>query len=198
MTSPVPSAAGDTVTPMPRRRDGAETRAAVLAVARGLFATMPYADVTMKLIAAEAEVSPPLVIKYFGSKDQLFSEAADHRERFNQLLDAPLDQLGRHLVSALLPYTDGGGDPLLGLLFMAGKKDAPIDVRDAIRVQFIDALRERLDGQDAGLRAEVACAELVGFVAMRRVLRSPLLNAMSHDDAIRLYGERIQRLLDGR
>jgi AcrR family transcriptional regulator len=190
-----PGAAG-TLAPG-RRRDGAATRAALVTAARRQFASQPYADVTLRAIAEEAAVSPALVIKYFGSKERLLEQASDYGERFDELLDAPRQRLGRHLVATLLPYTDGGGDPMLGLVFMAGKRGAPEKIRDALRDQFVRRLAARLDGPAADLRAELACAHLVGVAVLRRVMRTPALAASTPDTLVNEVGRRIQRLLDG-
>ena len=51
-------------------------REAILLAAGRAFAKLPYAEVTVRRIAADAGVSPPLVIKRFGSKEELFKTLA--------------------------------------------------------------------------------------------------------------------------
>ena len=51
--------------------------AALLRAARVRFAVYPYPDVTVRDVAADVGVSAALVMKYFGSKDELFLAALD-------------------------------------------------------------------------------------------------------------------------
>ncbi|MET7535043.1 TetR/AcrR family transcriptional regulator [Streptomyces sp. NPDC055059] len=67
----------DRTAPEPRRgrsHDPEGRRGAVLAAARRLFAAQGYKGVGIRAIAAEAGVTPGLVMAYFGSKDGLFRE----------------------------------------------------------------------------------------------------------------------------
>ncbi|MFE5028021.1 TetR family transcriptional regulator [Streptomyces sp. NPDC056656] len=67
----------DRTTPEPRRgrsHDPEGRRSAVLEAARRLFAAQGYKGVGIRAIAAEAGVTPGLVMAYFGSKDGLFRE----------------------------------------------------------------------------------------------------------------------------
>jgi len=184
--------------PTAERRDSRTTRKLVLAEARRRFATHSYGDVTLKDIAADAGVSAPLVIKYFGTKERLFREAADFRDQFDRMLDAPNEDLGRHLVTTLLAvHREEGVDPLLALLFMSSKRDSPPSVRRALRQQFIERLAARLSGDDRQLRAELVCAEIVGVSALRRVIRSQVLTRADHDSLVLLLAPRVQQLVDG-
>ena len=54
------------------RASGQETRRRILAAADDLFSARGYEDVTVRDIAAAADADPALVIRYFGSKNELF------------------------------------------------------------------------------------------------------------------------------
>lgn len=78
--SPVPQAGRDTgqSAAAPRRpgsHDPEGNRRAVLDAARRLFGAHGYTGVGVRAIAAEAGVTPGLVMAYFGTKDGLFREA---------------------------------------------------------------------------------------------------------------------------
>ncbi|MCT9011257.1 TetR/AcrR family transcriptional regulator [Streptomyces rhizosphaerihabitans] len=78
--SPVPQAGRDTgqSAAAPRRpgsHDPEGNRRAVLDAARRLFGAHGYKGVGVRAIAAEAGVTPGLVMAYFGTKDGLFREA---------------------------------------------------------------------------------------------------------------------------
>lgn len=88
--------------PGTRRRDAEASRAAILRAARVLFARHAYSDITLKAVAEQAGVSAPLIVKYFGSKERLFSRVLSFEDDAEALLDAPLEELGRHMVTLLL------------------------------------------------------------------------------------------------
>ncbi len=64
-------------------------RIAILRAARRAFALQPYNVVTLRGIAADANVSAALIVKHFGSKEALFDQVADFSEAAEMLLDAP-------------------------------------------------------------------------------------------------------------
>src|SRR5262249_43712964 len=64
---------------MQKVRKSDRTRAAILDAAQKLFAEHGHERTTVREIAAKASVDPALVIRYFGSKDELFVRAAAFR-----------------------------------------------------------------------------------------------------------------------
>jgi hypothetical protein len=61
--------------PPRRRRDPEASRAAILEAAREVFAERGYARATIREIARRAGVTHGLVMRHFGSKEQLLIEA---------------------------------------------------------------------------------------------------------------------------
>ncbi|HEX2401955.1 MAG TPA: helix-turn-helix domain-containing protein, partial [Mycobacterium sp.] len=61
----------------PRARNATQTRADILAAARVRFGSDGYERTTLRAVAADVGVDAALVIRYFGSKQELFAEAAD-------------------------------------------------------------------------------------------------------------------------
>lgn len=106
--------ATDTAAPGP----AATGRDAILLAARRAFTQRPYAEVTIRGIAADAGVSASLVVKHFGRKEQLFNTVADFGPAAEELLGAPLHGLGRHMVLTLVRRRrEQKGDPLLRVVF---------------------------------------------------------------------------------
>ena len=62
-----------------RPRDAAQTRADILAAARRRFAAEGFERTTLRAIAADVGVDAALVIRYFGSKQDLFATATEFR-----------------------------------------------------------------------------------------------------------------------
>src|ERR1700739_4907811 len=60
-----------------RPRNASRTRADILAAARRRFGAEGYERTTLRAVAADVGVDAALVIRYFGSKQNLFAAAAD-------------------------------------------------------------------------------------------------------------------------
>ena len=58
-----------------KRRSSEETREAILTATRRIFADKGFDRTTIRMIAAEAGCDPALVMRYFGSKRDLFNAA---------------------------------------------------------------------------------------------------------------------------
>ncbi|MFJ9809154.1 TetR family transcriptional regulator [Streptomyces sp. NPDC101158] len=179
---------------------GAETgREAIIRAARRAFTLKPYAEVTMRGIAAAAGVSPSLIVKRFGSKEALFNTVVDFRPAAAELFAAPLPGLGRHLVLTMVDLRDRlRGDPLLRVVFSLGIEDERTQLRSRFREQVTDRLTGILTGPDAGLRAELVAGQLLGLGATLSLHRPD--GATAHATAERLadlYAPGIQHLVDG-
>ncbi|ELP70500.1 transcriptional regulator, TetR family [Streptomyces turgidiscabies Car8] len=178
------------------RRDAEQTRAAILRAARYLFARHAQADITLKAVAERAGVSPPLILKYFGNKDALFARLMSFAEDADAVLDAPLDDLGRHMVRHLLTgQTERGADPVLRIVFAPVQGDQGDIMRANFRTQVSDRLAGRLTGPDPGLRAELAVATLLGLGVMYGIARGTHLREATVDDIVDRYAPTVQALL---
>src|SRR5262245_24774569 len=78
------------------------TRAAILASAATLFAAHGYERTTVRDIAAGAGIDPSMVIRYFGSKDELFARVAEPDLRLPDLRTVAHAQIGETLVRHFL------------------------------------------------------------------------------------------------
>lgn len=186
-----------TVEPERRRRTAEQTRRLILDAAGVAFATRPYREITLKDIAEDAGVSAPLIIKYFGSKEQLYDELVDFKESAALLFDAPLEKLGARMV-ALFARPTAPHKPLsMNILFMSGASEANNrKLRENYSSQMIDALVARLSGPDARMRAELAMSMLMGLAFMRRRMMQEKATG-SVDEVVAVYGPLVQQLLDG-
>jgi AcrR family transcriptional regulator len=184
-TSPTTSA--------PVRRDAEATKAAILKAARYLLARHAHADITLKAVAERAGVSAPLILKYFGNKDTLFARVMSFETDADALLDAPLDELGRHMVRhVLVSQSKQGADPLLRIVF-APLHGAQGDIlRANFRTQVTERLTERLRGPDAGLRAELAVANLLGLGVMYGIARGAHVRDAALEEIVDRYAPAVQ------
>ncbi|MEV6741141.1 TetR family transcriptional regulator [Streptomyces sp. NPDC051104] len=180
----------------PARRDAETTKAAILRAARHLLARHAHADITLKAVADRAGVSPPLILKYFGNKDTLFSQVMSFEADAAALLDAPLENLGRHMVRhVLLSQTRQGADPLLRIVFAPLHGEQGDILRANFRTQVSDRLAARLSGPDAGLRAELAVSALLGLGVMFGIARGTHLRAAELDDIAYRWAPAVQAQL---
>lgn len=169
----------------PARRDAEVTKAAILRAARHLLARHPHADITLKAVADRAGVSAPLILKYFGNKDTLFSQVMSFESDAAALLDAPLEDLGRHMVRhVLVSQTEKGADPVLRIVFAPLHGEQGDILRTNFRTQVSDRIAARLCGPDAGLRAELAVGVLLGLGVMFGIARGTHLRAAELEDIV--------------
>jgi AcrR family transcriptional regulator len=193
-----------------RRRDAEASRAAILLAARFMFARHAYSDITLKAVAEEAGVSAPLIVKYFGSKEQLFSRVLSFEEDAVTLLDAPVEELGRHMVTLVLTsQSEGRGAAALRIVFAPLHSGHGDTLRANFKSQVITRLTARLmetgpagaadapDAADAALRAELALGMLLGLGVMYGIARGDAVRGSTVEELADRYAPALQDLLTG-
>ncbi|MGB8939254.1 MAG: TetR family transcriptional regulator [Streptomyces sp.] len=195
-SAPGAATAPDAPAPGPARRDAEATRAAIVRAARYLMARHAHADITLKAVAERAGVSAPLILKYFGNKDALFARIMSFEADAEALLDAPLPVLGHHMVHHLLTgQAEHGADPILRIVFAPLHREQGDTLRDNFRTQVVRRLGERLEGPDAGLRAELAVGTLLGLGVMYGIARGPHLRGTPVAEITERYAPTVQAFL---
>nr|WTB31514.1 TetR family transcriptional regulator [Streptomyces sp. NBC_00830] len=190
-TVPVPS-------PSSVPTDQGTGRDAILRAARRAFTQRPYAEVTIRGIAADAGVSPSLVVKHFGRKEELFNTVADFGPAAEELFDAPLDTLGRHMVLTLVRRRrELQSDPLLRVVFSLGNQDERSLLRDRFHEQVTEALIARLPGRERTLRAELIAGHLLGLGATLSLHREGAGSLATPEHLADLYAPALQTLITG-
>ncbi|MFE2944181.1 TetR family transcriptional regulator [Streptomyces sp. NPDC059255] len=178
--------------------DAGTGRAAILRAARRAFAFRPYAEVTLRGIAADAGVSASLIVKHFSTKERLFNTVADFGPAADQLFAAPLGELGRHLVLTLVrSRREQQGDPLLRVVFALGNDDERALLRERFDEQITQRLAGLLTGRDRTLRAELIAGQLLGLGAVQSLYRSGAGGRTTPEGIADLYAPAVQRLIDG-
>ncbi len=171
------------------------TRDRVLTAAQRLFAERGYARVSIRQIAAEAGVSPALVMKLGGSKEQIYADATPPRQ--SPLgPDWPDDRVGVELVRRVLARrADDAVEPWLQALLEVLDAPDPAAATDRFTAQFVARIADRVgDRPRRTQRAELVAAMLLGLASAARPLR--LLDD-DEDWTIARYGELVQSLIDG-
>ncbi|HET7665125.1 MAG TPA: TetR family transcriptional regulator [Mycobacterium sp.] len=178
------------------RRSAAETTAVILAAAKQRFAESGYERATIRAIAADANIDPSMVMRYFGSKEQLFAAAADFDLQLPDLSGVERERLGDRLVAHFLDRWERD-EALVVLLRSSTTND---EAAQRMRKIFSTQLRPviaQIDPADAPRRAGLVATQVLGLALCRYVLRLPPVVAMSHDEVVASLGPTIQRYLEG-
>ncbi|TXL85525.1 TetR family transcriptional regulator [Streptomyces sp. IB2014 016-6] len=173
-------------------------RLAILRAARRAFTQRPYAEVTMRGIAADAGVSASLIVKRFGTKERLFNTVADFGPAADRLFAAPPAVLGRHLVVTMVRLRrENHSDPLLRVVFSLGNMDERTLLRERFREQVTARLAGLIGGERSELRAELITGQLLGLGATLSLHRPGAGEEATPELLADLYAPALQRLITG-
>jgi len=181
------------------RSDG--TRAAIRQAARARFAADGYQRATIRAIAADAGIDPSLVMRYYGSKAELFAAVVDVDLRLPDIGAVPRSRLGATLVDHFLRRWEGdpADDALLTLLRSAATDEAAADrMRGIFAAQLAPAIgRLVADPGEAAARAGLIATQLLGLAFARHILRLPPVAGLDPAALVARIGPTIQRYLTG-
>lgn len=182
----------------PRSRNAAATRATILAAARSRFAEEGYDVASVRGIAAEAGIDPALVLRYFGSKEELLAAVLAESGSVRDLLDGPRSDFGARAARMLLlePMEDRKLSVLQIILRSASSPKAGPLIRRNTQVAFYEPMEAWLGGEDAAIRARTVGAIIMG-AAMSRAVDNNGLDDES--DRLRLadrLAEALQRAIE--
>ena len=160
--------------PIPRARNAAATREAILAAARGRFLTDSYDSVGLRDIAGDAGVDVALVGRYFGGKEELFKQVL-HGGGPGKLDDlSGAASLPEFLAAiAVRPAGKDRGEHVEKLLLILRSASSPTAsgiVREAFSEDVLGPLAALLDGPDAELRASLALTVLIGTTILDAIM----------------------------
>ena len=188
---------------IPRSRNAAATRAAILASARKAFARAGYDGAGVREIAAGAGVTAMLVNRYFGSKEQLFAEVAADTMREPVILTAATlaaPDLAAALAKALVQVTEPCATPLDGFLIMLHSASSPRAAeigRDWIGRGHQSTLEGAIAGPLAAERAALVLSLVAGLQVMRQMVTIPALADADPATLERLLTAMLRPLVEG-
>ena len=179
-----------------RARNANQTRADILAAARLRFGSEGYERTTLRAVAADVGVDPALVIRYFGSKQDLFAEAAEFT------IDLP-DMTAMHpddVADALLPsFFAVWEDDATFVALLRAAMTSPT-AADTMRRIFATQVAPKLTAvtpDHPAPRAGLMGAFVIGLATTRYVLANPAVADLSHDEVIAWARPVIRQLLVG-
>ncbi len=178
------------------RRSSEETKAVILAAARERFAKSGFERATIRAIAADANIDPSMVMRYFGNKDRLFAAAADFDLAIPDLSDAEHDKLGERMVAHFMDRWERDEALVVLLRSSATNPDAAQRMQAMFAGQLLPAIA-KINPVDSQRRAGLIGTQMLGLALCRYVLQLPPVVAMSHEETIQWLGPTIQRYLMG-
>ena len=186
--------------PQTKIRKSDRTRAAILAAARAQFARHGYEATTIRDVAAAAAIDPSMVMRYFGSKDELFARAAAIELHLPDLSKLDRAMIGEALAQHFVSLWEGPqGNPGMTILLRAAatNDDAAQKMREVFAAQVSPTLMKVGRGADFPARAALISTQLLGLAFCRYILKIPPLVAMPNAALTTKIGAILQRLIDG-
>ncbi|SEH64392.1 regulatory protein, tetR family [Mycolicibacterium rutilum] len=177
------------------RRSSAETKAVILAAARERFATSGFERATIRAIAADANIDPSMVMRYFGNKNQLFAAAAEFDLQIPDLTDGDRADVGGRLIAHFMNRWERDEALVVLLRSSATNDDAAQRMREIFVGQLLPVIA-KLNPVAPERRAALIATQTLGLALCRYVLALPPLTAMTHDEVVASLGPTLQRYLD--
>ncbi len=167
----------------------------ILAAAKERFAQSGFERATIRAIAADANIDPSMVMRYFGSKDQLFAAAADFDLSIPDLSEVEPENIGAQLVDYFMERWERD-DALIVLLRSSTSNDeAAQRMREIFAGQLLPVVAG-INAQQPARRASLIATQMLGLALCRYVLRLPPIVEMTHDEVVSWLGPTIQRYLE--
>lgn len=182
----------------PRSRNAAVTRAAILAAARARFAEEGYDVASIRGIAGEAGIDPALVLRYFGSKEDLLAEVLADSGSVRDLLEGPREEFGARAARMLLlePMADHKLAVLQIILRSASSPKAGPMIRRNTQVAFYEPMEEWLGGEDAPIRARTLGAIIMGAAMSRAIDNNGLDDPADRERLCQRLAEALQQAVE--
>jgi AcrR family transcriptional regulator len=177
------------------RRSSLATKAAILAAARERFGAAGFQATTIRGIAADAGIDPSMVMRYFGSKDQLFAAAAEFDLRFPDFTDLDRADVGRSLVSHFLERWESDEALVILLRSSATNADAARRMQQIFTTQLQPLVESLVPATESAWRGGLIATQILGLAWCRFVLRLPPVVTMTRAEIVDSVGPTIQRYL---
>ena len=182
----------------PARRSD-RTRAAILAAARERFAADGYAKATIRAIAAQAGIDPSMVMRYYGSKENLLAAAADFGLELPDVSRVPPTAWSDGLIRHLLEMCEQN-DTMVALLRLSATQETAAERSRWIIAHQIEPLIATIesDPELVARRAALLATQMMGLAFSRYVLKVPAVVAMTADEIVAWLSPVVQHYLTGR
>ena len=178
-----------------------DTRSAILTAARKRFAMDGFERTTIRAVAADAGIDPSMVMRYYGSKDGLFSAATDIQLHLPDLTGVDRDRLGEALIRHWVELWEGAlSDQVMIVLLRSAitNEEAAQQLRTIFTAQVMQAVAHVVDDPaEASTRAGLVSSQMLGLALTRYILQLPPVAELDQDTLIAGVAPTIQRYLTG-
>jgi Bacterial regulatory proteins, tetR family/Tetracyclin repressor-like, C-terminal domain len=185
------------VRPRRHRRDLEASRAAILDAAREVFTERGYARATIREIARRAGVTHGLVMRHFGTKEQLLIAALPGPRAAAGVVAGDLDTLPDRIAAAFVTEAESGGaeHALVALIRSAASGEAAaMPLYAAVEREITAAFREAV-GPGTEAYADLLSSLLIGVTFARHVARTGRLAELSREELLGYLVPAIRGLL---
>ena len=128
-----------------------------------------------------------MVIRYFGSKDELFVRASAFDLRLPDLSKVKRAQVGDTLIRHFLELGDGFGGMTVLLKSAASSEYAAARVLELFATQVVPAFERFGNRATAGGRAGLVVSQLLGLALCRYILKVPPVAQMTREEIVRSW-----------
>ena len=184
--------------PLTRTPRSQATRERIIEAARATFAVHGYEGATLRNIATKADANVALVIRYFGSKEELFATVADFNLRLPPLEQLDRGMLGERMVAHFLTVWEDSrsGRELVALLRAAvSHAKAKERMQQIFHAQLLGTIESLGFGpEEAAMRASLIASQMLGFALIRYVLEFET-GSLDRKTTVLALGHTIQRYL---
>jgi AcrR family transcriptional regulator len=180
----------------PRARNANQTRADILAAARRRFGSDGYERTTLRAVAADVGIDPALVVRYFGSKQDLFAAAAEFTLDLPDLTKVDPDDVADALLPSFFAVWEED-TTFVALLRAAMTSPTAADTMRRVFATQVAPTLAAVTPDHPAQRAGLMGAFVIGLATTRYVLANPAVANLSHDELIRWAGPVIRQLLVG-
>ncbi|HEY9266069.1 MAG TPA: TetR family transcriptional regulator [Mycobacterium sp.] len=177
-----------------RARNAPRTRADILEAARRRFGSDGYQRTTLRAVAADVGVDPALIIRYFGSKQDLFAEAAEFTIDLPDLSTVAADDVADVLLSRFFAVWEHD-TTFLALLRAAMTSESAADTMRHVFATQVAPVLATVTPDHPAQRAALMGAFVIGLATTRYALAVPAVANLGHDELIRFARPVIRQLL---
>jgi AcrR family transcriptional regulator len=179
-----------------RPRNAVQTRADILSAARRRFATEGYDRTTLRAIAADVGVDAALVIRYFGSKQDLFARATEFTIELPNLSGVDPDDIAGMLLPRYFAVWEDD-HTFLALLRAAMTSRVAADTLNQALATHVAPILRTATPDNHLQRIALTDAFVIGLATTRSVLANPPVANLSRDELSRWAGPVMRQLLVG-
>lgn len=179
-----------------RSRNAAQTRADILDAARRRFGSDGYQGTTLRAVAADVGIDPALIIRYFGTKQDLFAEAAEFTIDLPDLTKLDHDEIADALLSRFFAVWEQD-TTFVALLRAAMTSEIAADTLRTVFATQVGPVLAAVTPDHPAQRAGLMGALVIGLATTRYVLANPAVATLSREELIHWTRPLIRQLLVG-